>query len=292
MSKISIDIGGTYIRAAFFDETCEMNEIQKERTVRGKECDGLLDQIERMAMPYIEKGAGRMGIGVPGVVDRCGKIKYAANIPELENMNLGELMQKRLKILVNTINDANAAALAEAVLGAGKGYRSVYYITVSTGIGGGLVIDRKIWTGSAGYAGEAGGVLTGRKGGLFAESVEMSASGSALIKRGSAVSGRKLKDAGEVLSASLHGEPWAAALSEQMVYELAALCANISYIVNPDIFVFGGGCMNSAYPLLEKIHNRYMQLTDEGLHGTEFAQAVLDEPGIVGAAIYNYREGD
>lgn len=233
-----------------------------------------------------------MGIGVPGVVDRCGKIKYAANIPELENMNLGELMQKRLKILVNTINDANAAALAEAVLGAGKGYRSVYYITVSTGIGGGLVIDRKIWTGSAGYAGEAGGVLTGRKGGLFAESVEMSASGSALIKRGSAVSGRKLKDAGEVLSASLHGEPWAAALSEQMVYELAALCANISYIVNPDIFVFGGGCMNSAYPLLEKIHNRYMQLTDEGLHGTEFAQAVLDEPGIVGAAIYNYREGD
>ena len=61
-----------------------------------------------------------MGIGVPGVVDRCGKIKYAANIPELENMNLGELMQKRLKILVNTINDANAAALAEAVLEPGR----------------------------------------------------------------------------------------------------------------------------------------------------------------------------
>ena len=61
MSKISIDIGGTYIRAALFDETCKMKEIQKERTVRGKECDGLLDQIERMAMPYIEKGAVRDG---------------------------------------------------------------------------------------------------------------------------------------------------------------------------------------------------------------------------------------
>ena len=164
MKKIAVDVGGTYIRAARIDEANKMTEIQKERTVHGKERDELLDQIEGMAMPYMEKGAAWIGIGVPGVVDSCGKVKYAANIPELENVNLAESLHGRLGIPVNVINDANAAALAEAVLGAGKGYRSVYYITVSTGIGGGLVMDGKIWTGSGGYAGEAGGVLTGGKG--------------------------------------------------------------------------------------------------------------------------------
>ena len=62
-----------------------------------------------------------MGIGVPGVVDRCGKIKYAANIPELENMNLGELMQKRLKILVNTINDAQCSCPCRSCTGSREG---------------------------------------------------------------------------------------------------------------------------------------------------------------------------
>lgn len=99
-----------------------------------------------------------IGIGVPGVVNEEGILKYISNIPELEGINLTSVLKQKIKVPVTVVNDANAAAIAEAKIGAGRNFKSVYYITVSTGIGGGFVLNGDIVKGASGYAGEAGSI--------------------------------------------------------------------------------------------------------------------------------------
>lgn len=82
-----------------------------------------------------------------------------------------------------------------------------------------------------------------------------------------------------------NGELWGIALVDQMAYDLAMMCADISYIVNPQIFVFGGGCMTIDNPFFDKMCKNYYEIVDEGLHNIIFKRAALYEAGIIGAAI-------
>ena len=192
---------------------------------------------------------------------------------------------------MTVVNDANAAAIAEAKIGAGRNFKSVYYITVSTGIGGGFVLNGDIVKGASGYAGEAGSILIrkenkdsfGSK--LFPGSIECYASGNAITRRGSSVTGKSLKDAGEVFKAAKNGELWGIALVDQMAYDLAMMFCAIGHIIDPHVFVVGGGVMKGKDVFFEKMESYYRSMIHVGMQPVVFKEALLDEPGIIGAAM-------
>ncbi len=284
---IAIDLGGTNVRIATINEQFEIKDLHKEATGQ----NAILSQLVRLIREQGKEGQVQgIGIGIPGVVDKEGKIHYISNIPGLENVGLEKELTDHTGLPVSVINDGSAAALAEARLGAGKGYESVYYVTVSTGIGGGYVYQGKLIPGAAGYAGEIGGTVVSRNQkesfrGLYPGAIEGISAGDALTERGSRLCGRTLAHAGEVFDAARKGEGWAVSLTGQMAQDLAVMLAGISFAVNPDIFVLGGGCMKGADCFYDKMKAYYLEMTPEGLHGTGFARAELEEPGLLGAVI-------
>lgn len=284
---IAIDLGGTNVRAALVNEKGEMAGLIKERTRSEDVINQLVELIGRLKKATTVSGAG---IGVPGAVDREGRLRYVSNLPILEGKALGKELTERTGMPVNVVNDGNAAALAEALLGAGKGLESVYYVTVSTGIGGGFVYQGKLMSGAAGFAGEVGGTIVRRQEtesfrGLYPGAIEGLSAGDALTERGSRLSGRKLAHAGEVFEAADQGEDWALMLIDEMAKDLAVMFAGISFAINPDIFVVGGGCMKRQDCFFEKMQKYFLKMTPEGLHTTRFAPASLEEPGLLGAAL-------
>jgi glucokinase len=108
-----------------------------------------------------------IGIGYPDPLDaKSGTILSPPNLPGWERIPLASIVEEHFELPVKVDNDANVAAVAEAKLGAGAGYESVYYLTVSTGVGGGFVINGKVFQGANGYAGEVGNMIVvpnGRK---------------------------------------------------------------------------------------------------------------------------------
>ena len=155
MKKIAIDLGGTNIRCAVLNEQYEIECLEKERTVHTGSLEDNIKQIVKLIQncSCIKDEKTTIGIGVPGVVNEEGILKYISNIPELEGINLTCVLKQKIKVPVTVVNDANAAAIAEAKIGAGRNFKSVYYITVSTGIGGGFVLNGDIVKGASGYAG-------------------------------------------------------------------------------------------------------------------------------------------
>ncbi len=290
---VGVDVGGTYTRAAVVNEQCQIQGMIKEKTIHGKNINMVVDQIVRMISEVSSQQQIKgVGIAVPGVVDRSGKISYASNLPELNGIVLENVLKERLNLSVSVLNDCNAAALAEAKLGSGKGYETVYYVTISTGIGGGCIHQGRVITGATGYAGEVGAILVKEGSGeagfrnLKSGAVEGIAGGDALIEEGSRLCGRRLAHTGEVFEAAEKKEEWAVELVEQMVHTLAVMFLNINYVVNPDIFVVGGGCMKSADYFWDKILRRYMELADAELKKTKFLKAELKEAGVLGSVLY------
>lgn len=152
-----LDVGGTYLKGARVDESgrilARLHEpIAKETT---QELLGQLAWAVRTLEPS-EPVAG-VGIGLPGIVDfGSGRVRRAPNLPALDGLDLAAEVAQRTGRRCFPENDANAAALAEAWLGAGRDAQTVLLITLGTGVGGGLVFNGRIWSGKSGFAGEIG----------------------------------------------------------------------------------------------------------------------------------------
>ena len=155
---IGIDVGGTFLKGARIDATGKVLARLHE-PIRKASSAELLGQLAG-AVETLEKGAGpavAVGVGLPGIVEMTkGRVRSAPNVPALDGLKVGEELEARTGRASFAENDANAAALAEAWLGAGRGADHVLYVTLGTGVGGGLVFDGRIWMGRNGYAGEIG----------------------------------------------------------------------------------------------------------------------------------------
>jgi glucokinase len=154
---VGLDVGGTYLKGARVDETGRVlarlhDPIQKDSR------DALLAQLAAAIGTLEGDGpAAGVGIGLPGIVDLgSGRVRSAPNLPALNGLDLAAEISRRTGRRCFPENDANAAALAEAWLGAGRDAETVLLITLGTGVGGGLVFHGKIWSGKSGYAGEIG----------------------------------------------------------------------------------------------------------------------------------------
>ncbi len=151
---IGIDLGGTFIKAAAFTPAGKLVRREKIPTPPPSRA------VETMANLVRELSPGKLskvGVGLPGVLDRKrGELIRAPNLPGWEKLSLRKSLAKELRCPVRLENDANCAALGELFAGASQGEKNFLLITLGTGVGGGLVLDGKLWNGSGGMAGEFG----------------------------------------------------------------------------------------------------------------------------------------
>ncbi|MBQ3295917.1 MAG: ROK family protein [Erysipelotrichaceae bacterium] len=290
---IGIDLGGSNVRVAKMDAEGRIVQdvIAPSHGKEGPEkieanILGLLEQFDLSDVRSI-------GLAIPGPVDaEKNVITMATNIPGCEGYPFAANMEKITSIPVFLDNDANAAGLAEALLGSGKGYNIVYFITHSTGIGGGLIINGKIISGHKGYAGEIANVIVDPEAKQYPiykhlnrGGVETIASGTAIGLIGNDLIGPEANSARKVFILATEGNEKAKAILDKMSKDLATCMAQISAIVAPDCFVIGGGCAKSSMLYFDQLKEYFKSMAHEGMREVPILKAALQEPGVLGAAM-------
>ena len=275
---VGVDIGGTKVAAGLVNASGEiLSQNRIPMVANGSAADGLdaiLSAISS-ALPSGRHSVAGIGICAPGPLDpRTGVILNPPNLPCWRNFPLASEVQKAYPVPVKVDNDANAAALAEARWGAARGYNNVFYATLGTGIGSGIVFDGKIYHGGTGAAGEGGHVSIDRNGPLCVcgkpGCIEVFASGTAIVKRVRASISEKARS---LLSELARGNPesitgqtvaQALAANDPLAREIMTDCAemlalwlsNMVDILDPEIIVIGGGAAALYEPFLGNIRER------------------------------------
>lgn len=276
---IGIDLGGTKIASALVDADMRIIDRIKVATrpeegpgaVIGRMLDTVRDLAARNGCDVSDVMA--IGIGCPGPLDQeTGIVLDAPNLM-WKDVSLAAPMAKATERPVYLENDANVAALAENRLGAGRGARNMMYITVSTGIGSGLVLGGRLYVGATGAAGELGHVTMLADGPLCGcgnrGCLESLASGTAIARRAREIAARPggegiLKaaggditaiDASLVASAAVAGDATAAAIMRDAFEYLGIAVANVVNLLNLDMVVIGGGVARVGDMLFDTVRH-------------------------------------
>jgi glucokinase len=297
---IVADVGGTHIRTACFPTQSQKPTIVKRISTKGPDSphERLINLIAAIA-PKDEEIAA-ITVAAPGPLDPYeGIVLEAPNIPGWTNLPLKKLIQERFNVPVAIGNDANLAALGEWRFGAGIGHHHLIYITVSTGIGGGVIIDNQLLLGSRGLAAELGHITVipdgplcncGQRGHLEAVS-----SGPAIahwveqeLSQGipSSLTTDRPITAKEVSAAASKGDELAkAALARSGTY-LGTAIADYLHIFNPSIVIIGGGVSQSGEAFFAPLRTAMSEhvLSKKYLENLTLTTADLgDDVGLMGA---------
>ena len=300
-----IDVGGTTVKMGLFqnDGTVVDKWEIPTRTENGGEkvLPDIADAIlGKMAEKDIDrKDVAGVGVGVPGPVDGQGIVHRAVNLG-WGVFNMEETLSGLLDgMVVKGGNDANVAALGEMWKGGGQGYSNLVAVTLGTGVGGGIIIDGKILTGATGAGGEIGHIHiqdgeTGQCGCGNYGCLEEYASATGVVR----LAGRTLAasdmdsvlrtgevSAKTVFDAVKAGDALAISVAEQFGEYLGKGLAAIAGVVNPEIFVIGGGVSKAGEVLFQYIQPAYQKYVFHGSKDAKFALATLgNDAGIFGAA--------
>ena len=290
-SYIGIDLGGTNVRVAKIDEKGNILAQVKGPSYAQEGPKKVMANIKELVrqIPNWEECAG-IGAGVPGPVDtKAGRMVLSTNLPGFAGYPFAEEMKEEFGIPTFLDNDANVAALAEAVVGAGKGLTYVFYTTISTGIGGCLVVDGKTVSGKHGFGGEVANIIIDRNrervNYLNVGAIENEASGTGLKRKYEKKSGMSVEHTGVVFDLAEQGDEIAKECVAEYEKDLGQYFATIACVCDPDIFILGGGMMKSADKFLPGVIEQYKAMSHMAVHDTPFVLAGLEEPGIVGAAM-------
>jgi glucokinase len=266
----AIDLGGTKVRALIADLQAKVRgeHIQPSDTIAGR--DAVIDRmVETLGVACGEAGTRiedlrALGIASPGALDLVHGLVYEApQLPGWDGVPIVEVLRERLGIPVLLENDANAGALGENRYGAGRGTRNMVYLTLSTGVGGGIIIEGKVYHGATGAAGELGHMMLQVDGPRCMCSqrgcLEAIASGTGiawraqdLVDAGKAPGLARVKqehgelDADSVADAARAGDPDARTIWEETGLYLGIALANYVNIFNPEAIVLGGGVLTGA----------------------------------------------
>ena len=249
-----LDIGGTKIAAAVYD--AERRELHRATAPTPPHYQELV-QTCRTLVAAMDKACGArttVGVGVPGVLQEDGTVVAAANTPCLTDQALGTDLERALARPVALANDANCAALSEAVDGAGEGFGTMFGLILGTGVGGGLVVNRRIVAGRNGLAGEIGHIplpfredsdgsavtcaACGQAG-----CIDASASGTALARLHAHRTGQTC-DAATLAERAQAGDAEAEATLDAFLTTVAKAMLPILHLLDPDAIVVSGGLTN------------------------------------------------
>lgn len=278
MYRIGIDIGATNMRVALFGPENQLmaREQVKTEAVLGP-AQALEKLVEMVGAVDSERLANGIGIGAPGPLDvREGTILDAPNLPGWHGFPIRDELASRVGIPVILINDAKAATLAEARIGAGAGFSSVQYITVSTGVGGGFVSGGELFAGSHGHASEVGNMIVGDS------TLEDVCSGSALLRESKRLFGENATAADLFMQydASRH-------IINDWLDHFSAALTSIIQVIDPEVFILGGAVILHHPWLVEKLHT----MVTERVYSTMKENVQLkvaslgDDAGLYGAAM-------
>lgn len=287
---IGLDIGATKIAAGLVWQN-QLPKITKIPTQSHLGKKIILENILKATNIFFHQKVKAIGIGIAGQIDyKKGILLSSPNMAaNFKNVNLKKILEKKFKRPVFVENDANCFTLAESVLGAGRYYKNVVGITLGTGIGGGIVINKQIYHGRNGLAGELGHMtivedgLTcscGKNGHL-----EVYASARAMTYFYKKFTGKDL-DTFQIEKLANRGEKNALRVFKIMSDMLGIGLANIINIINPDIIVIGGGLVRVKkiwQDALMKAKNEvvYPTLKNTPIVGSKLA----DNAPILGAAL-------
>ncbi|MEG1066321.1 MAG: ROK family protein [Erysipelotrichaceae bacterium] len=288
---IGVDLGGTNVRVAKVNQDGLVLQEIKEASEVSMGTKHVMDKIKRMIKEIDNYQTCKgIGLGVPGPVDTInGKMVIANNLPGFEDYPIVKDISDYFDMPTYLDNDVNVAGLAEAVVGAGKNLPIVFYASVSTGIGGALCINGHVIAGKRGHAGEIGNISIDRTreafNGLVKGAAENEASGTALTRKGKAALGENINDAGDVFKLAKEGNERAIKLVDDFAYDFAMMLAAIGHVVDPNMFIIGGGVMKSKDAFFDKMVAYYKTLVFPGMKDVQFSEAALPEPGLIGAAM-------
>ena len=259
MYTAGIDIGGTNTRIALIDEAYEIiQRIQFPTDVNNPHAT--LQKIQETVQSFSVAIAG-VGLSCPGPLDlKQGIILDTPNLKGgWHGLAVSKELSARLKVPVFLENDANLACLAEAVLGQGKDYSYVQFLTISTGLGSGLVIDKKIYQGAHGFAHELANIPLWRNGpshgSIYPGGVEAICSGTAITTRAKKA-GLDVEHAGDVYSLACSQNQTAIDIMEDAKEYLANTIAIIYAFVDPEIVILGGSVAIKIPGFVEDVEQR------------------------------------
>lgn len=255
---IGIDIGGTNIRAALLDE--ERNIIEKikiENQVKEGPEYNLDKIINHINDNWKDRNIKGIGVGSPGPLDiKNGIILKAPNLQGWDNFNVKKYFEEKTSLKTEVNNDANVAGLAEAMIGSAKGAESVFYITVSTGVGGALIIDNKIIKGANSFAGEICNLIINEDkyshSGLVQGGLEGQCSGPNISRQATDLLGKHI-DTPEVFELYKNNDDSIKSLINRVCENLSIGISNIISVVDPEVIVLGGSVILYNKELLEII---------------------------------------
>jgi glucokinase len=258
---LATDLGGTHLRAATVDASGRIHERVKQQTPKAEKADEIVRAIVAAARECEsrtkERGAKIRAISVvvPGTVQTdTGIVTKAPNVPSLDGFRLAAALTSELSLPAVLENDANAAAVGEMWQGAGRGYRTIICVTLGTGVGGGLILEGKLWRGADGAAGEIGhigvepfGVACpcGSRGCL-----EVYASATAIVRMtreagprypSSPLHTSEFLTAEKVYLSGLEGDEMALEVFRRMGVYLGIGLASLINVINPEAIIIGGG---------------------------------------------------
>lgn len=290
--NISVELGCEHIRVACVGINGKIYQILSRPTQIHEGKEGLAKQIISMIHALDDASECKhIGIGVPGPVDtKKGIIRLCNHFPELENYAIVERIQQEIPLPCTLVNDVNDAALGEAYFGAGKNHESIYYISLSTGIGGAYIYHHRIISGNNGYAGEIGNMIVDQNrdkiNKLNVGAIENEASGHAITREGQYVFGEDMiHNAGDVFEQVRKKDPVAIQLCEDVSKDLAVMLSTIALVLDPQVFIFGGGCMKSDdvfFPLMEE---HFRSLIYDDMQDIQLVKEELEDPELLGLAM-------
>jgi glucokinase len=298
---IAVDIGGTQIRVAVYANDAQRPVKQKRIPTQDNNQTPLERMIALIAdmWPVNDPVCG-IGIAAPGPINpQLGIIYSAPNIPGWEKVPLAQILKERFGVPTRLGNDANLAALGEWRYGAGQGHHNLLYLTISTGIGGGVICDDQLLLGCHGLAAELGHVIVQADGEICScghrGHLEAYGSGTAIahyvadqLAQGvpSSLAGNKKPTGREIFLAAEQGDPLAKAAFARAGKYIGLAISNYLHIFNPSIIILGGGVSFSGAFLMEPLRAAIAEhiLSPEYLHGLVITTAALgDDAGLMGA---------
>lgn len=293
---VGVDIGGTKVAVAVVTEFGGLetsSAFSMEDTRSPAETIAAIKELIKQLLKEQDIGEQDLqgiGVGAPGPLDaKKGVILCPPNLPSWVDVPIKEMLEAAFSVPVLLENDANAAALAEKWIGAGAGCENFTYVTVSTGIGAGIVSDGKLLSGSRGNAGEIGHTVIDPSYGQCScgqvGCLDLIASGRAIAKNGSLIMGEKLETK-EVLELYGKGNESLDAYINHLFWALGAVSVSLVNILDTEKIVVGGGVSQMREPLLQRMESyiRKHALNPAG-RSTKVVPAELHEhAGVIGAA--------
>jgi glucokinase len=260
MHYLGVDIGGTSIKAGLVDETGRILESRRAQTITDS-LSGLTSTLTELVGAFRNIAPlTAIGIGVPGLhSSKTNIIETSPNIPCLKRVNLGQLLANQVHIRTVTENDANAAAYAEFVCGAGVGLQQMAYITLGTGVGSGFVLNGTLYSGASGYGGEFGHTIMSagtseHEGRLCAcgnhGCVEMYISATGIVITAKEHGIEPSLTSEQIYEAAVAGDRTAQSVFRETGRYLGIACANLINLMNLEMIVIGGGVMAGGDLLL------------------------------------------